>query len=87
MANWTFHLAGALAAATLIHHAQAQSAATGGAATVVVREGMAVRASEMRASSQETDGRGQQQKVRTVTRPCNPAEPAIVCTLVLIEVQ
>lgn len=87
VATTTFPLAKMLLATALLHHAAAQSEAVRGETIAVIREGMRIRAPQQQGPASKPDDNELQRSIRTLTRPCNPAEPAILCTLVLIEVQ
>ena len=76
-----------LAAAALLHHAPALSEAVSGDAAAIIREGVKVRATQAQTSPSERDDSRLEGHVRTVSRPCNPAEPSTSCKLVLIEMQ
>lgn len=66
---------------------QARSAPARGEATVVIREGVAIRALQAKEGADRASRIQAEHSVRTVTRPCDPAEPTIRCTFVLIEMQ
>ena len=67
--------------------AQARSAPARAEATAVVRESIAARAPRQYQGAIKPAPTEPARTVRTVIRPCDPAEPARLCTLTLIEVQ
>ena len=87
MVSRTFLFAGSALAAGLLASTGAQAEATQGQATAVVREGVAVRASAFQNRRPRPGPEIDVATLRTVTRPCDPIEPAISCRLVLIEMQ
>jgi hypothetical protein len=72
-------------AAPLQQPARATSLSANAAA--VIREGVAVRSGGEQTLPAKRNDKQLLRTIQTVTRPCTPAEPSILCTLVLVEMQ
>lgn len=79
MARRTFAYAALLV--VLPYHQPAIAAVRAGQATAVIREG--IRSSDARALPKV---QREARTVRTIVRPCNVAQPHILCTIVLTEI-